>query len=382
MIWTAAFALCALLASVLLTLAGQVSPVAAMHLVFAVGIVPLIFAAISHFVPVLTRSGEPALWIRWIPAVAQVLGLLIFAVLMAWVSRSWLVVAAVAEMLLAAALLVWVWLRRRRCIGAAHPCSLWYLMALACLLLALLAIVGQGLRPQHYQVLRVAHLHLNTLGLLGFAALGTLPVLLPTALGRPDPQAAQWLRRWWWRLLLALGSLLAALLFVPASVPHLLLVSAAGLFYLGASTSLLRQWSGCFSWQALWRDGVAASLSAALLGFCTLLLAGFLHGLAWIEPRAAIAAWVLGFLLPLVSGALTQLLPVWLYPGPLTPRRTRLRERLARHGQWRAVLFLTGCFAALLGLSQLGVVLALAALLGFLAPLLLELLRYRANQQA
>jgi hypothetical protein len=41
----------------------------------------------------------------------------------------------------------------------------------------------------YWQALRLFHMHLNTLGLVGLAALGTLPVLMPTALGKPDPEA-------------------------------------------------------------------------------------------------------------------------------------------------------------------------------------------------
>ena len=37
---------------------GWGSPLAVAHLAFAVGIVPLIFAAMMHFVPVLTRTGD------------------------------------------------------------------------------------------------------------------------------------------------------------------------------------------------------------------------------------------------------------------------------------------------------------------------------------
>jgi hypothetical protein len=49
---------CAVLAfatAILLALQGA-SPVAAAHAAFAVGAIPLVFAAMGHFVPVLTRS--------------------------------------------------------------------------------------------------------------------------------------------------------------------------------------------------------------------------------------------------------------------------------------------------------------------------------------
>lgn len=59
MLKTVAITLISLLASIVLTLAGQGAPVALAHLAFAVGVLPLIFAAMIHFVPVLTRSGDP-----------------------------------------------------------------------------------------------------------------------------------------------------------------------------------------------------------------------------------------------------------------------------------------------------------------------------------
>ena len=75
-------------------------------------------------------------------------------------------------------------------------------------MLALLAAILIGLFPAYWRALRLFHLHLNTIGLVGLAALGTLPVLLPTALGKPDPEAAGWLRRRLW--LVAGGALVIA----------------------------------------------------------------------------------------------------------------------------------------------------------------------------
>ena len=63
MLHTASLTLLALLGSAVLALSGVGSPLAVAHLAFAVGIVPLIFAAMSHFVPVLTRTGDPGRWI-------------------------------------------------------------------------------------------------------------------------------------------------------------------------------------------------------------------------------------------------------------------------------------------------------------------------------
>ncbi len=71
MLYTASLTLLSLLGSAVLALSGVGSPLAVAHLAFAVGIVPLIFAAMSHFVPVLTRTGDPGRWISYLPGVAQ-----------------------------------------------------------------------------------------------------------------------------------------------------------------------------------------------------------------------------------------------------------------------------------------------------------------------
>ena len=71
MLQTASLTLLALLGSAVLALSGVGSPLAVAHLAFAVGIVPLILAAMSHFVPVLTRTGDPGRGITYLPIAAQ-----------------------------------------------------------------------------------------------------------------------------------------------------------------------------------------------------------------------------------------------------------------------------------------------------------------------
>lgn len=342
MLHTAAATLLALLASVALTLAGWGAPVAVAHLAFAVGIVPLIFAAMAHFVPVLTRSGTPARSIRLLPAGAQLAGLLAVAAMQGLAPRWLLHLAATVDFVLAAALLGWIIHRARRCLGSPHPGCRWYPVALTCLLLALAAVPPLLAVPALYYPLRAFHLHLNTLGLVGLAALGTLPLLLPTALGKPDPDAGPWLRR---RLGLAAGGVLAVAAGSAFAWP-LAALGAVILIYLGLE--LARQWWRRFGPGQLWRDGAAASLGAALAGMLVLTGAGILHGAGLIAARPAIVAWGAGFLLPLVTAALSQLLPVWRWPGPAIPARAIMRSRLVATGRWRGLLFF-GAGLALLG---------------------------------
>ena len=58
------------------------------------------------------------------------------------------------------------------------------------------------------------------------------------------------------------------------------------------------------------------------------------------------------FLLPLVSGALSQLLPVWRYSGRRTPLHDRAREVLVNRGAMRALLFIGGGVLLALGHNE------------------------------
>ncbi|MGE5770120.1 MAG: hypothetical protein ACM32G_07500, partial [Betaproteobacteria bacterium] len=76
------------------------------------------------------------------------------------------------------------------------------------------------------------------------------------------------------------------------------------------------------------------------------------------------------FLLPLVSGALSQLLPVWRWPGPATPERTLMRARLAASGPWRALFFIGAGLALLASQMEIAVWLVGGGMLLFVAGLL------------
>ena len=364
MLATAGLTLLALLSSAILTLAGWGSPVAVAHLAFAVGIVPLIFAAMSHFVPVLTRTGDPQSWIRHLPLLAQIAGLTAVGAMQGLLPHWLLHLAAAADLVLAAVLLNWIAGRARAALGTPHPGWRWYGAALGCLMLALLAVLLIAVSPNDWRALRLFHLHLNTIGLLGLAALGTLPVLLPTVIGQPDPEAAGWLRRRLW--LVAGGALVIAAgtaVLWPFAVPGaaLLLVAALG---------LVGQWARRFGFQRLLADGIAASLLAAVFGLLLTLSAGVAHAAGLLPGRPDLYAWGAGFLLPLVTGTLSQLLPVWRWPGPTIPARLLMRQKLAATGAWRGGLFLLAAVAILAGQNRLAGVFLLAALLLFAIALL------------
>lgn len=347
----------------MLALRGVGSPLAVAHLAFAVGIVPLIFAAMTHFVPVLTRTGDPGLPIRRLPAVAQLAGLVAVAAMQAWLPYGLIALAAALDLVLAAILLNWIAGRVRASLGTPHPGWRWYAVALGCLMMGLLAILLSSLWPSYWRALRLFHLHLNTLGLVGLAALGTLPVLLPTALGQPDPEAAGWLRRRLW--LVAGGALIVA---TGAAILWIFAAPGAALI-LVAALSLLMHWIRRFGLRTLLADGVSCSLLAALLGLLMVLFAGVAHGAGVSLARPDLLAWGIGFLLPLVSGALSQLLPVWRWPGPTTPERLQMRVALVSTGQWRSAFWLISAGAVIAGQMTLAGTLLGAGLLLFLYSL-------------
>jgi hypothetical protein len=329
------------------------------HLVLSVGILPLIFAAMTYFVPVLTRSREPGAAVRalsWLVLGAGVAPVLAFVS----VGRAVMLIdaGAVAAIVAAAIVAGWMAARAVRAIGAPHPCLYWYLAALVCLIVALCAVLAMRLWPEQYLALRRLHLHLNTLGFIALTAVGTLQVLMPTVVNRPDPAAARRLRTdivWalGGALLVAVGSAwLPALGFVGAALWGVVLVRLA------------RAWCSNFRGEIFALNGAAPSLGAALLGLVVLLVAGALHSERLLLSAHAVPALFAAFLLPLVTGALSHLLPVWRRPSAPGAWHDRERRKLQRWSALRAVLFLGGGVLLLLGVRA-GFALVGAALAHF-----------------
>ena len=146
----------------------------------------------------------------------------------------------------------------------------------------------------------------------------------------------------------------------------------------GVMVATLVGWWRVHGWARLCGDGATASLLVAGVGLVVLCAAGALHGLALMPGPAAVAGFFAGFLLPLVTGALSQLLPVWCHPGPVTPARTRLRGILTRQGRIRALLFLAAGLLLLAGQVS-GAALAALGVALFALPLLRGLLKVPAG---
>jgi hypothetical protein len=338
---------------------------ATLHLLFAVGALPLILGAMGHFIPVLTRSRAAPPLLTALPLLALAAGAL---ALVSLAVPAWFAARHAGATLGAAAalaMLVWSRTRRRTTLGRPHPGLAWYEAALACLALALLAILASAVWPEQRPALRRLHLHLNTLGFIGLTALGTLAVLMPTAAATPDPQAGPRLRR---NLPWAAGGTLAVAVGAAASAPLAFVGAALWAVPLARQAAAWRPLAGAiFAWH-----GAPPLLAAALTGFAASLVFGAAAALAVrADPEAA---FVTGFLLPLVSGAASQLLPTWLRPGAQGEWHATLRARLTRYGGVRAVLFLIAGLAAGSGQTW-SLALAAAALIWFIVQAAVALAR-------
>ena len=352
------------------------APVAALHVAFAIGILPLIFGAMLHFVPVLTRGRPPSAWAQKIPLAMLGTGLLAAAAfLLPAFYPTGIRLAVLAGLTFSLSMLAWVLRCGRAALGAPHPGLAWYLAALGCLVLALLAVLAMESFPERRAALRLAHLHLNLLGFIGLTALGTLAVLLPTAAGRPDPDAAGWLRRG-----------------LPVAASGAVLTAAgaawsAPLAYLGALLLWLpvahlgTAWLRRFPREVFAAHGAAPSLALALAGLMTLLFLGALHGGKRLSGAHAVLAFLIAFLLPLVSGAVSQLLPLWLQPGVQTDWHRAARATLGRFAVLRGLTFVAAGWLVALGWRP-GAWLAAAALALFAGQLLRVFLRRRTAHRA
>lgn len=304
---------------------------ATLHLILAVGATPLILGAMSHFIPVLTRTRKAGKSLSAFPLVALSGGALAVASFALPEAALGQKVGAVLMLLATTSLIVWSRSRRRGMLGRPHPCLAWYEAALFCLVLALLAILAAALWPQQWIALRNVHLHLNTLGFVGLTAFSTLAVLLPTAAGKPDTGTVARLRSDLSWALLGTGMIaVGAGWYAPLAI----------LGALGWAVPVVRMSA---AWLRLYRDdilawhGAAPLLAGAFAGFACSLLAG---SATMAYPAASPASvFVVGFMPPLITGAATQLLPVWLCPGPQVDWHSRLRTQLGRHGGTRALLF-------------------------------------------
>ena len=341
-------------------LSGWVSITVALHAVLGIGALPLIASAMLHFVPVLTRSAGAPEWMVKLPYALQAAGALALFFVAGQAGLGVLHTAAGLAWLAVAGLAVWLIRRARKCLGAPHPGWRWYLAALFCLLAGLAAIGAAYEWPVQYAALRLAHVRLNLLGFIGLTALGTLHVLLPTVFGTPDPRTVFRLRQDLW---FALGGVLmlgAAGFLTPLPVYGGLALSAGGAALLiSCGLRLAWAWINAYG-RRLAGDGVALLLCVALGGWFLVLTC-----VVWESAGGGVSVpmvFVVAFLMPLVSGALSQLIPVWAHPGRLTPARLACRGTLVRAAPARVLLHGLAGLAAASGERAWAISLAAGAL--------------------
>lgn len=338
-----ALALLALLAF-LVSLSVQAPALAVQrHILFALGVLPLVLGAMLYFVPVLTRSPAANGPIALVPWTVFATGCL---VVFAMAQRPvWLPGLAGVVAVLVGIELSWVLRRRSRVLGSPHAGLDWYVFALGALIVALLAIVATSVWPAAWLALRNAHLHLNLFGFLGLTAIGTLRVLLPTTVGQPDPTSAVFLRRQlWWAVFGSVTIAAGAATWIPIAV----IGSFAWIWTAVHLLSALRAWEGrSSSWHS-----ASTSLVAAAFGWLLLLCIGVPHAFGKIGADAMFAVLIFGFVLPLVTGATSYLLPVWRWPGRALPAHGRMRERLMRFSGARVVAFWISALAGVWGHEQ------------------------------
>lgn len=360
LVMLALLAVACFVGAAVLSLLQVLPPAAPIHLALAAGVMPLIVGAMTHFVPVLSRSSTPHLGIRLIPLLLLLAGALVFFSMVE--SNQTYHFAAYLALAAAAAFAVWIVRRAAKAVGKPHPCLDWYLAAVICLILALMAVSAMAWWPEQYQTLKRLHLHLNTLGFIGLTAVSTLQVLMPTVVGKPDPQAAARLRQ---HLKWALGGTLlvamGAAWFKPLAYLGIVLWTVP-LVQLG------RVWVTLYSREIFQPNGAASSLAAAYTGFFAMLLFGILHAHGILDSTDATLAFILVFLLPLVTGAVSQLLPIWIHPGVQSVWHAQVRQKLGAGGAYRAMLFLLGGLLVGLGWRS-GLLLSIAALIIFLLQL-------------
>lgn len=342
---------------VLSSLLRQYAP-ALVHVILAAGAMPLILAAMIYFTPVLTHSRAPSWPVLVLPGLAMIAGAGAAASLF-W-RRDLIVAPALIAMIAAGALLGWIWHRARTMLGRPHPGLRWYLLALASLLLGLLAISIAAFWPEHWAALRRFHLHINIYGFIGLTAVGTLRVLLPTVAGYTDADTRVRLQRDLYpmafgALLMATGSAWRAWLVWPGLALWLIPLTRFAM-------PLVSRWrEPVWGWH---RPGT--SLALAVPGLMLVLIAGGLHATGVQPSGVALPLFFYMFLFPLVTGAVSYLLPVWIWPARNTAAYESAVRRLARGSGARALVFFIAGVLAWNGLPG-AVYLAGAAMAVFLA---------------
>ncbi len=313
------------------------------HLILAAGIMPLIMGAMIYFTPVLTHSRAPSWPVLLLPSAALIAGVWAIASILWW--RDLVFAPALIAMFAAGALLGWIRHRARTMLGRPHPGLRWYLLALVSLVFGLFAISIAAFWPEYWTALRRFHLHMNIFGFIGLTAVGTLRVLLPTVAGYAEPVTQERLRRDLYPMalgvfLMAAGSAWWVWLIWPGLALWLIPL-------MRFASPLVSRWRGhVWGWH---RPGT--SLGLAVPGLMLVLIAGGLHAVGMLPVVITLPLFFYMFLFPLVTGAISYLLPVWVWPARHTVAHETAARRLAWGSGARALVFFMAGVMAWAGLS-------------------------------
>lgn len=317
------------------------------HAALVGGVAQMILGGFLAFIPPLLMTGHKQRDSH--PVLFAAINVAAIGMLAGFWLRQYVVVG-VAGLLIVGAFL-WIardaWTQARRSLNS-PPLNLWYYAAALLSLFAGLAAgesMALGLLQQSYGYVRLAHIHLNLLGFVTLAIVGTMHNLLPTVLNTSlfSPRLARIVLI---LMPLGIGGLIGG--FLNSSLP--IEIAAGAILFFGASlyaANLIK------TWMVSAHKGNAASdhlLIGTFFLLFTIILGvlvaanslstpptmpyGTLHLVAYTHMA------LIGFVLNTIMGALSHLIPITLAVRrvPSNKKRGSYLDRLtAIMDRWRTV---------------------------------------------
>ncbi|MBF0622659.1 MAG: hypothetical protein HQL54_12100 [Magnetococcales bacterium] len=346
-------------------MADDLPRAARFHGVMAVGLLPLILSNMLYFVPTLTQS-RPATGGVWLlPLLSQLAGgTLVYALM---TDLFWINLAAPTAIIAASGVLFWIHRRVANMLGQPNFGVRWYQVALIFFILSQVTILVAVNKPEQWVAFRTLHLHFNLLGFVGMTVFGTLPLLLPTVAGYQDPNTLIHLRtNWKFAILGTVISTFATAWMRPLSWVGMVL-------WLVPVVRLFKSVIGhrdAFQMQ----KQVAISLVGVLAGIVVMAISGVWVMLGTMAASDSLPLFFVVFLIPLIIGALSHLLPMWWWPGMLLKPRKVASTILTFGGLFRSILFLFCGLLMSAGVSY-AADLALIGVALFLVQIVIALIR-------
>jgi nitrite reductase (NO-forming) len=304
-------------------------------------------------------------------------------------STVWLLTILGAAAITAAVIwhMVSLLLRFRRAMGVRFAVTIWYYVAASAMLplgVTVGVLLARGFADPVHGQMKASHAVLNVLGWIGLTVLGTLVTLWPTMLRtKIHPRASSMTRRLTW---VFIGGLLLA---AAGSLSGHLWIACVGL---GAYLIGLLLLGVVFAQTAAQRPPVAMctlSVAASYLWFVicvAYLLIGFIRGglsgndwdLAHSTFTTIAPFFAAGFVVQVLIGSLSYLIPVLVSSGPASSRAANIE--IDRGAVFRVVAANLALVVSLLPVPSVVLVLATMLYLGATASFLI--LMFRAMRAA